>query len=373
MADQLKTCPHCGSTPVLHTDDEYAMCESCSYDLPVGIWNTRVEPVGVPTVQAGLGWAVRERRSASGDLIDCFVEGPKEGDMAYGLEVLGDDYTGYGDVERKLEHCKMIAQWANAAPSQPVAGKPSDELTFADLQSMYSGQCQLTDELAAKLEAGSDKVLLARIAELESDLAEMNKRYIANTIAKVTPLVPSDEQIMSLWHSRVSSWRLSYAKHEIASICTFARDLLTTTANAGKVDDTEYGWLVENGRDVPDLRYRTMDNSGITWTNDHNKALRFARRADAEMFAAEDEDAWRIVQHAWDNVAPPVDEPVDRYGRTAAQELQRQIDNKLLRLIQQFFPSLPVAPGYTDWAHWLRFANEAAKIHASQPLAEVKP
>lgn len=73
---------------------------------------------------------------------------------------------------------------------------------------------------------------------------------------------------------------------------------------------TEYGWLVENGRNPPDLRYRTMDNSGITWTDDHNKALRFARRADAEMFAAEDEDAWRIAQHAWHNTGASTNQPV---------------------------------------------------------------
>lgn len=59
----------------------------------------------------------------------------------------------------------------------------------------------------------------------------------------------------------------------------------------------ETGWLVESGSIVP--RYRTMDASGIHWTDDPNKAIRFARRADAEMFAAGDEDAWRITEHMW--------------------------------------------------------------------------
>lgn len=59
----------------------------------------------------------------------------------------------------------------------------------------------------------------------------------------------------------------------------------------------EVGWLVESGGHVP--RYRTMDASGIHWTDDPNKAIRFARRADAEMFAAGDEDAWRITEHMW--------------------------------------------------------------------------
>lgn len=68
----------------------------------------------------GLGWVVRERRAPNGELLDCFVEAPKNNGMAYALEVLGDDYTDYGDIDAKLEHCKMIAAWANA---EPVQGK----------------------------------------------------------------------------------------------------------------------------------------------------------------------------------------------------------------------------------------------------------
>lgn len=47
----------------------------------------------------------------------------------------------------------------------------------ASWESMYFDQCAATDDLRAKLEAGSDKALLARIAELEADLATMNARY----------------------------------------------------------------------------------------------------------------------------------------------------------------------------------------------------
>lgn len=71
---------------------------------------------------------------------------------------------------------------------------------------------------------------------------------------------------------------------------------------------TEFGWLIENGKKQGDgLAYRFINNDlgGIPdWTEDHNKALRFARREDAEQFAHHDEDAWRIVEHAWDDMAP---------------------------------------------------------------------
>ncbi|WP_181710059.1 hypothetical protein [Burkholderia sp. MBR-1] len=72
----------------------------------------------------GLGWRVREHRALDGTLLDCFVEAPAEGDMPYGLQVLGDDYTGYGDIARKHEHCKMIVAWANRASS---ANETTDE------------------------------------------------------------------------------------------------------------------------------------------------------------------------------------------------------------------------------------------------------
>lgn len=74
-----------------------------------------------------LGWVVRERRDSDGSLLDCFVEAPAENGMAYGLEVLGDDYNGFGDEERKLEHCRMIVEWANAAQHPTSAPDSSVE------------------------------------------------------------------------------------------------------------------------------------------------------------------------------------------------------------------------------------------------------
>ena len=60
----------------------------------------------------------------------------------------------------------------------------------------------------------------------------------------------------------------------------------------------ETAWLVERGDSGPP-RYRTMEQGSIVWTDDVNKALRFARRQDAEMFCADDADAWRVAEHMW--------------------------------------------------------------------------
>jgi hypothetical protein len=50
------------------------------------------------------------------------------------------------------------------------------------------------------------------------------------------------------------------------------------------------GWVISDGQDK---QYRTFENSYCEWST-LDKAIRFARREDAEAFAAEDEDAWHI-------------------------------------------------------------------------------
>lgn len=85
----------------------------------------------------------------------------------------------------------------------------------------------------------------------------------------------------------------------------------------------ETGWLVEDGGTLARPRYRTMDQTGIHWTEDPNAAIRFARRADAEMFAAGDEDAWRITEHIW--CEPSIEKHLPACERSKAM-LDRRLD-----------------------------------------------
>lgn len=72
----------------------------------------------------------------------------------------------------------------------------------------------------------------------------------------------------------------------------------------------ELGWLVEDAGSGPQPRYRTIEQGMPVWTTDPNKAIRFARRSDAEMFCAEDEDAWRVTEHMWiDSTDPESHQP----------------------------------------------------------------
>lgn len=54
-------------------------------------------------------------------------------------------------------------------------------------------------------------------------------------------------------------------------------------------------WVVAN---VDGDNYRRMEQGMPVWTTFLDKAIWFTRRADAEQFAAEDEDAWKILNVA---------------------------------------------------------------------------
>lgn len=72
------------------------------------------------------------------------------------------------------------------------------------------------------------------------------------------------------------------------------------------VPSEETGWLIENGGAAQTL-YRCINNDmgmSIEWTPDPDKALRFARKEDAQAFAYHDEDAVRIAEHMWCGDAP---------------------------------------------------------------------
>lgn len=72
---------------------------------------------------------------------------------------------------------RIVREFSRALLAQQAADSSDLDLTPEHWEQMYYAQCRLTDELGAKIEAGSDKTLLARIDELEDQLAEMNRRY----------------------------------------------------------------------------------------------------------------------------------------------------------------------------------------------------
>lgn len=53
------------------------------------------------------------------------------------------------------------------------------------------------------------------------------------------------------------------------------------------------GWVIADGQEA---RYRTMNLGMVEWTDQLSASLFFARRCDAETFAAEDDDAWMVIE-----------------------------------------------------------------------------
>jgi hypothetical protein len=54
-------------------------------------------------------------------------------------------------------------------------------------------------------------------------------------------------------------------------------------------------FVVGDGGSRGEHMFRTLDQGVPKWTIDLDEALQFSRRKDAELFAAEDEDAWVIL------------------------------------------------------------------------------
>lgn len=50
-----------------------------------------------------------KKRHISADIFECFVEGPRPENMAYSCEILGDDYTGFGDDEQRMHDVNFVA------------------------------------------------------------------------------------------------------------------------------------------------------------------------------------------------------------------------------------------------------------------------
>ena len=150
MADQLKAlpCPICNGAGESGTDRhngvKFAGCadvdciayriayDFATIDAAIAAWNTRAEPVGVPTVQAGDGWKLASNAlPVAGSLI---AKKWKNGAVWAGI------YLGSAKDSSFDEWCYL----PSAAPSQPVAGK---ELTDEQIDAEWKLVSESSPEL----------------------------------------------------------------------------------------------------------------------------------------------------------------------------------------------------------------------------------
>src|SRR5207247_643095 len=66
---------------------------------------------------------------------------------------------------------------------------------------------------------------------------------------------------------------------------------------------SETGWCIEHG-EARAPKYLSVLDGHWNWNPDHLKALRFSRRADAEMVATMVNEVDRIAEHSWEISVP---------------------------------------------------------------------
>ncbi len=99
------------------------------------------------------------------------------------------------------------------------------------------------------------------------------------------------------------SWSLAVAMCDVTDADTAQTvdiDELVTRVIARittPVDNPDAGWIVGN---ADQTRWRRWDSTGIIWTESREDATRYARREDAEMVHAEDEDAYSVRRYRQD-------------------------------------------------------------------------
>ena len=111
--------------------------------------------------------------------------------------------------------------------------------------------------------------------------------------------------------------RIAEAQDRLNSIRERLAALRTADAEPG-------GWIVGNAKGD---RWRTWESGMPDWTDDREKAIRYARREDAEMAHAEDDDAWKVMPFLVSQHGPgaePGGDVVERARKIAAEVLCRE-------------------------------------------------
>lgn len=105
-----------------------------------------------------LPWHMRSFRS-----LRSFIEAPKANGMAYGLDVCGDDYTGYGDDEARDANMRYILH-ACLAYQQLVeeAG-----VTYQAISALLNGRSDVPPDVLALAQGVTQRIrtLLAELGE----------------------------------------------------------------------------------------------------------------------------------------------------------------------------------------------------------------
>jgi hypothetical protein len=89
-------------------------------------------------------------------------------------------------------------------------------------------------------------------------------------------------------------------------------------------DQSESGWCLEKGSAFDPLYLHASENGILDWTPENAKALRFARRADAESMVSIVEDADRVAEHIWIGTTPNAQPTPSKGGEQGSTDASAQ-------------------------------------------------
>lgn len=211
---------------------------------------------------------------------------------------------------KKPEHCQDAEQCAEAgeclremrAPGFTEAAPSAEVATLLSQLEGYGFECE-----AGPLRLCTQWQELRRLVEGEPQEATLAEFKALNAAADRAAAVAGAKDHPNPDAAMLECYADSYTRMGVEArvlAADVAMDIrknmipalrLASSATTPSKAVPEVGWLVESKIGT----YRTIEGGLPVWTTDPNKAIRFARRADAEMFAAEDEAAWRIAEHVW--------------------------------------------------------------------------
>ena len=131
---------------------------------------------------------------------------------------------------------------------------------------------------------------------------ELRDEHAAQIAEQRRSLVSLRETVLALVHAMRTDAEADF--HSASITNRYANQLMALILEKleedSKLSEPEFGWLIEGQLTARGPIYLFVDNNEMLgWTHDDKRAIRFARREDAEQVAKMVEDCEKITEHQW--------------------------------------------------------------------------
>ena len=140
-----------------------------------------------------------------------------------------------------------------------------------------------------------EECCLAEVAlELHNKIAGLLSRSIGPSISEAIAEV---KRLRDEWRADLNATEDNECEQHCSWMMYAADEIITALKQLQPSTPSETGWLLEKMHDGQ-VWYVTVDDL-LTWTDDPLKALRLARRTDAELLSTLIDDCEKIAEHEW--------------------------------------------------------------------------